>query len=118
MLSEGISTFYAEILRMKDINSAIKDKKNLILVDEIFKGTNAIERISASNQVIDKLKLNNQLFIISTHDFELCNANNISNYHFNETYIDDKISFDYKIKEGKSETKNAIYLLKMANIIE
>jgi len=117
MLSEGISTFYAEILRMKKINQAIKEKKCLILVDEIFKGTNAIERISASNQVIDKLKLNNQLFIISTHDFELCDNKNIINYHFNETYIDDKISFDYKIKEGKSDTKNAIYLLKMADII-
>ena len=43
--------------------------------------------------------------------------NSIINYHFNETYIDDKISFDYKIKEGKSDTKNAIYLLKMADII-
>lgn len=118
MLSEGISTFYAEILRMKDINNAIKEKKNLILVDEIFKGTNASERIDASFKVIDKLNSYNQFFIISTHDFELCNANNITNYHFNETYIDDKISFDYKIKMGKSETKNAIYLLKMANIIE
>ena len=118
MLSEGISTFYAEILRMKDINQAIKEKKNLILVDEIFKGTNAIERIDASFKVIDKLNSFNQFFIISTHDFELCNANNIMNYHFNETYIDNKISFDYKIKMGKSETKNAIYLLKMANIIE
>ncbi len=118
MLSEGISTFYAEILRMKNINNAIKEKKNLILVDEIFKGTNASERIDASFKVIDKLNSYNQFFIISTHDFELCNANNITNYHFNETYIDDKISFDYKIKMGKSETKNAIYLLKMANIIE
>ena len=118
MLSEGISTFYAEILRMKNINNAIKEKKNLILVDEIFKGTNASERIDASFKVIDKLNSYNQFFIISTHDFELCNAKNILNYHFNETYIDDKISFDYKIKEGKSETKNAIYLLKMANIIE
>lgn len=118
MLSEGISTFYAEILRMKAINEAIKDSSNLILVDEIFKGTNAIERIEASFKVIEKLNQYNQTFIISTHDFELCNAKDIKNYHFNETYNDDKISFDYKIKEGKSETKNAIYLLKMANIIE
>ena len=77
-----------------------------------------ISEIDASFKFIDKLNYYNQFFIISTHDFELCNANNILNYHFNETYIDDKISFDYKIKEGKSETKNAIYLLKMANIIE
>ena len=117
MLSEGISTFYAEILRMKKINNAIKENKCLILVDEIFKGTNTNDRINASSQVVDKLNSFKQLFIISTHDFELCELSNIKNFHFNEEYIDDKISFDYKIKPGKSETKNAIYLLKMADII-
>lgn len=117
MLSEGISTFYAEILRMKKINEALNDGRILILVDEIFKGTNAYERISASLKVIDKLNEFNALFIISTHDFELCDANNILNYHFNEEYNDNKISFDYKIKEGKCSSKNALYLLKMSGII-
>ncbi|MBR6071874.1 MAG: hypothetical protein IKP77_03455 [Acholeplasmatales bacterium] len=117
MLQEGISTFYAEILRMKKINNAIKDNKCLILIDEIFKGTNAKDRITASLKVIEKLNNNNQLFIITTHDFELCEAEGILNYHFNEEYNDDKISFDYQIKPGKCETKNAIYLLKMADII-
>ena len=118
LLSEGISTFYAEILRMKAINNAIKENKCLILIDEIFKGTNAYERINASFKVIDKLNSYNAYFIISTHDFELCDANNILNYHFNEEYNDDKISFDYKIKEGKCTSKNALYLLKMTEIIE
>lgn len=119
LLQEGISTFYAEILRMKKMNQAIKTEKCFILVDEIFKGTNAYERISASLKVIDKFNQYNVNFIISTHDFELCDANNISNYHFNEEYSNDnKISFDYKIKSGKSESKNALYLLKMADIID
>lgn len=117
MLSEGISTFYAEILRMKKINEVIVDRKCLILIDEIFKGTNAYERIEASLKVIDKLNHYQALFIISTHDFELCDAKNILNYHFNEEYKDDKIFFDYVIKDGKSNSTNAIYLLKMANII-
>ncbi len=116
MLSEGISTFYAEILRMKKANEAL-NTKSLILIDEIFKGTNAHDRIEASFKVIDKFNEYNKLFIISTHDFELCDAKNILNYHFNEQYNDDKISFDYKIKEGKSETTNALYLLKMSGII-
>ena len=118
MLQEGISTFYAEILRMKKINEAITNDKCLILVDEIFKGTNAYERITASMHVIDKLNLNKALFIISTHDFELCDAKNILNYHFNEEYNDNQISFDYKVKSGKCESRNALYLLKMLNIIE
>lgn len=118
MLQEGVSTFYAEIKRMKKINMAIKEEKCLILVDEIFKGTNAMERIYASNEVINKLNLYKQYFIISTHDFELCDAKNILNYHFEETYIDDKISFDYKLKEGRGIKGNALYLLKMSGIIE
>lgn len=117
MLSEGISTFYAEILRMKRMNEALNNGNVLILVDEIFKGTNAYERISASLRVIEKFNENNALFIISTHDFELCDAKDILNYHFNEEYVDDKITFDYKIKEGKCSSKNALYLLKMSGII-
>ena len=100
-------------------NEGIKKEKSLVLIDEIFKGTNAYERINASFKVIDKFNEYNSLFIISSHDFELCDAKNILNYHFNESYTEDnKLSFDYKIKEGKCETKNALYLLKMANIID
>lgn len=118
MLQEGVSTFYAEIKRMNKINLAIKDSRCLILVDEIFKGTNAIERIEASRKVIEKLNQYNALFIISTHDFELCDTKGITNYHFEENYIEDKISFDYKLKEGPGKKGNALYLLKMSGIID
>lgn len=118
MLQEGVSTFYAEIKRMNKINLAIKDSRCLILVDEIFKGTNAIERIEASRKVIEKLNQYNALFIISTHDFELCDTKGITNYHFEEQYIDDKISFDYKLKMGPGKKGNALYLLKMSGIID
>ena len=117
LLSEGISTFYAEILRMKEINKSIKEGVSLILIDEIFKGTNHDERIKGSLLLIEKLLEHKALFIISTHDFELCDAKGITNYHFSEDYIDDKISFDYKIKKGKSDSKNALYLLHLADII-
>ena len=118
MLTEGVSTFYAEIKRMKLINERIKEEKCLVLVDEIFKGTNAVERIDASKRVIEKLNKYNQSFIISTHDFELCDVSNITNYHFEETYTNDEISFDYKLKEGPLKKGNAIYLLKLSGIIE
>ena len=118
MLSEGISTFYAEILRMKEMMSYYKEEKCLILVDEIFKGTNTLSRIKASEEVILKFENSNCFYIISTHDFELCDIKGIRNCHFNEYYENDKILFDYKIKEGKCETSNAIYLLKMSGIID
>ena len=118
MLSEGVSTFYAEIKRMKLINDRIKNEKCLVLVDEIFKGTNAMERIEASRKVIYKLNDYKQFFIISTHDFELCDTKGIENYHFEESYVDDKITFDYKLKSGPGKKGNAIYLLKLSGIIE
>ena len=86
MLEEGISTFYAEILRMKKINEAIKKGPCLVLIDEIFKGTNLNERLEASFKIIEKLNNNNILFIISTHDLEITEAKGIINYHFNEYY--------------------------------
>jgi DNA mismatch repair ATPase MutS len=118
MLQEGVSTFYAEIKRMKKINQAIKESKCLVLVDEIFKGTNALERIEASKKVIEKLNNYHAIFIIYTHDFELCDTKGITSYHFEENYIDDKISFDYKLKKGPGIKGNALYLLKMSGIIE
>lgn len=118
MLQEGISTFYAEVNRMKNIINNSKDNKSLILIDEIFKGTNAKDRIYAAKQIIKKLNSYNVYFIISTHDFELCEAEEILNYHFDEEYIDDKITFDYKIKEGICQKTNAIYLLKLAGVLD
>ena len=60
----------------------------------------------------------NVLFIITTHDFEICDTENIINYHFMEEYEEEKIKFDYKIKNGRCNKSNALYLLKMAKVIE
>lgn len=68
-VSNGISTFYAEILRIK---SMVEYKKNdmpmLCLIDEIFKGTNSADRIVGASQVIKKLSDDNSMTIVSTHD--------------------------------------------------
>ena len=119
MLQEGISTFYAEIKRMKKIIDTVNvDNNTLVLIDEIFKGTNAKDRIYGSLEIIKTLNEKNVLFIITTHDFEICDAKNILNYHFSEKYFDDKISFDYKIKDGVCSSTNAKFLLKMSGIIK
>ncbi|MGL4950011.1 MAG: MutS-related protein [Anaeroplasmataceae bacterium] len=117
-ISNGISTFYGEILRIKNIVDYIATKKPmLVLIDEIFKGTNTKDRIEGAKAVLSKLHEENILSIITTHDYELCEADNVRNYFFLEHYDNDKILFNYKINEGKSTTRNAIYLLKMAGII-
>lgn len=122
-LSKGISTFYAEILRIRQMVEASKEKQPLFLcIDEIFKGTNSADRITGAAAAIKRLTEPYAITLVTTHDFELCDLkspNNlpIQNYHFEEYYKDDKIHFDFKIKPDRCHTTNAKYLLKMAGIL-
>ena len=122
-IDQGISTFYAEILRIKEMVEYSKlEKTMLVLIDEIFKGTNSVDRIIGAEETIKKLGLPWVSVMVSTHDFELCHlqlqgARKMMNYHFEEYYEEDKILFDYRLKSGISQTKNAQYLLKMAGIM-
>ncbi len=121
-LNEGVSTFYAELKRIKSIiDLAINDDRMIFLIDEIFRGTNSVDRLYGAKCVIAKLCDLKVTGIISTHDLELCELSNsnfrIKNYSFSEFYKDNKIYFDYKIKEGKSRTTNAKHLMEMLGII-
>lgn len=118
-LSSGVSTFYAEIEKIREIVDKNQYHK-FCLIDEIFKGTNTLDRIYGAKKLVEKLESIDEDFIISTHDFELCNITTTINYHFEELYNEDysKISFDYKLKEGPSHSTNAIFLLKSSHIID
>ncbi|WP_249175680.1 MutS family DNA mismatch repair protein, partial [Clostridium tyrobutyricum] len=121
-LAQNISSFYAEILKIKNIVKASKERKNvLFLLDEIFKGTNSIDRHTGAMILISQLSRNGNLGIVSTHDLELGKMadyknSKIKNYHFSEYYTENKIYFDYKLKLGISSTRNAVYLMKLAGI--
>lgn len=116
----GISTFYAELLRIKEIVEANnKGERMIALIDEIFKGTNSNDRIYGAIETVKQLASNNIFTFITTHDFELCELENqvpCTNYHFKEYYQDNKIMFDYLIKKGRCKTTNAKYLLHMVGI--
>ncbi len=121
-LNEGISTFYAELNRIKGIiELASKQSDMLFLIDEIFRGTNSVDRLSGAKAVISKLNDSGVVGIITTHDLELCELTSqfmrIKNFSFSEYYQDKKIHFDYKIKMGKSCTTNAKYLMELVGII-
>ena len=121
-LNEGISTFYAELKRIKKIiDQAHKDPQTLFLIAEIFRGTNSVDRLKGAEGVLKELCKSNVSWMITTHDLEVCNLeyenSNIVNYSFNEHYIDGQIYFDYKVKNGRSLTTNAEYLLKKVGII-
>ncbi len=119
-VAHGISTFYAEILRIKTMAEYKKTGKPMLcLIDEIFKGTNSADRIVGAKGVITGLSGANTMVIVSTHDFELCALTNddgsqVTNHHFEEYYENDQLRFDYKIKAGRCTTTNARAILKMA----
>lgn len=118
-VNNNISTFYGEILRIKAICDYAKtNKPMLVLVDEIFKGTNTKDRIVGATKAIEKLDKENIYSIVTTHDPELCQIEGVKNFHFLEHYENNEIKFDYKIHDGISNTRNAIYLLKLAGIID
>ncbi|MEG0283353.1 MAG: hypothetical protein RR543_01900 [Erysipelotrichales bacterium] len=117
--TQGVSTFYAELNRIKEMVDYIEyNKPMLCLVDEIFKGTNSSDRIYGASKAIEKLNNKNVIAFITTHDSELTKLNNISNYHFEEYYENNEIRFDYTIKNGPSLSRNAKYLLKMVGILD
>jgi len=121
-LAGGISTFYAELLRIKKMMAySRKGRPMLILIDEIFRGTNSADRIIGAREAIRRLTLPHAITIVTTHDFELCGLSKegipIRNAHFEEHYEGDQILFDFKIREGMCTTRNAQYLLRMAGIL-
>ena len=122
-ISQGLSTFYAELLRIKSmIEFSQKKSPMLICIDEIFKGTNSTDRIVGAKEAIRRLTNDWSITLVTTHDFELCdltskNNTPVTNAHFEEYYVDDEIKFDFKLREGRCHTTNAKYLLKMAGII-
>lgn len=123
-VNKGISTFYAELLRIKEMTEYNKYERPMIcLIDEIFKGTNSADRIICATESIKKLSQPWSITLVSTHDFELCNLEsdksiNAVNYHFAEYYQNNEIKFDYNIQEGRCVTTNAKVLLKMVGIVD
>ncbi|HCW53700.1 MAG TPA: DNA mismatch repair protein MutS [Clostridium sp.] len=118
-LEENISSFYAEILRIKLLIEACKNgEKVFFLLDEIFKGTNSKDRHVGASVLIKQLIKYGGVGLVSTHDLELCDLESeiIINYNFREFYEDNKIKFDYVLRKGKSTTQNAIHLMKLAGI--
>ncbi len=120
-LSEGISTFYAELLKISRIVKMAEEKKNMLyLIDEIFRGTNSRDRTDGAYLVLEHLHASHIIGLMSTHDYELCSLaekskQDISYYSFTETY-DDGLKFDYVLNEGVSTSSNARYLMKMLGI--
>jgi hypothetical protein len=110
------SYYFEEVLTMKEmIDNSGNGNANLFLLDELFKGTNTIERISAGKAVLSCLAKANNIVFVSTHDIELTELlkDEYDLYHFSEILDNKTVDFDYKLKGGKLKNRNAIRILQI-----
>jgi len=121
-LLENTSYYLEEVLTIKELIEASENEAPcLFVLDEIFKGTNTIERISGGKGILSYLNRNNSIVFVSTHDIELTKIlknNNYELHHFSEQIIDNKLVFDHKLKSGELKTRNAIKILELYNYPE
>ncbi|MFC3387345.1 hypothetical protein ACFOU0_01875 [Salinicoccus sesuvii] len=115
---EGDSYFISEIKSLKRIMEEVEDFEGNIycIIDEIFKGTNTVERVAAAETVLRYLNQRENVFVIAaTHDMELTELlrDKYAFYHFREHLEGDDIYFDYKLLKGVASTSNAIELLRL-----
>lgn len=131
-LDSGESYYMVEIRALKRIIDAIdgenafgedaikpdgKEAPNRILcfVDEVLRGTNTVERIAASTQIMKYFRDRDVFCFAATHDIELTHLleKEYHNFHFEEDVADGDIHFNYELKEGRATTRNAIKLLEI-----
>ncbi len=120
---DGISYFYAEVKRLKLLLDEAKktDPRPLFfLIDEIFRGTNNIERLKGSAAYIKTLSGMNAAGALATHDLELVKLESeierLKNYHFKENVADGRMTFDYKIQPGPCPTTNALKIMALEGL--
>ncbi len=121
-LEESTSTFYAELKKLKTIIESVNaGEKVFILLDEILRGTNSLDRHTGSKALIRQLMQKKAAAIIATHDLELATdpgayAAHLLNYHFDVQVNDEQLFFDYKLKPGICNSLNASLLMKQIGI--
>ena len=123
-IAKGESYFFNEVQRIKATLQKVSDgKKWLILIDELFKGTNVQDAMKCSSAVIEGLlKIKNSIFILSTHLYEigddLKKHPNIAFNYFETAVEDDQLSFSYQLKEGISNDRLGYLILKKEGVVK
>ena len=123
-IAKGESYFFNEVQRIKNTIYKINDgKKWLVLIDELFKGTNVQDAMKCSLAVIKGLiKIKNSLFILSTHLYEIGDElkqySNISFKYFETNVTDDQLEFSYQLKEGISNDRIGYVILRREKVVE
>lgn len=114
-IEDGDSYFMTEAKSLKRIIESLDPEYPILcILDEIFRGTNTVERINAAVEVLNYMVQRNSLVIAATHDLELTSMteDNFYNYHFQEKIKEHDIEFDYILRKGPCTSRNAIAILK------
>jgi DNA mismatch repair ATPase MutS len=117
-LFDGKSYYFQEVNIMAALLAEVNSPhQNFFVLDEVFKGTNTIERIASAKAILSYLNRNNNVVIVSTHDIELAPMLELEYdlYHFTETIENNELHFDHIIKAGQLRTRNAIKILELSN---
>ncbi len=121
-LEENISSFYAELRRLKAIISGAEaDPKVFLLLDEILRGTNSDDRYTGSVALIKQLTGYRAVAMVATHDLRLAGLekdpqHSIENYHFDVKVNNEELFFDYRLTPGICSSFNASLLMKKMGI--
>ncbi|MTI46521.1 MutS family DNA mismatch repair protein [Sporosalibacterium faouarense] len=113
-LTKGKSFYFTESERIRRmIELSNREYPTLCIVDEMLSGTNSMERVNASEEILRYMIKRNVLVIVATHDLDLAKRlyNDYKCYYFNDNVTKEGLDFDYSIKEGIAVTSNAIKLL-------
>ena len=117
------SYFYAELLRLQSMLKMLRNGENMfVIVDEMLKGTNSIDKLNGSKELIHQLISLKTHGIVATHDLGLTDLvkiypTSIKNECFEVQLNDDELKFDYKLTDGVTRTMNATFLMKKMGII-
>ncbi len=121
---KGESYFFNEVQRIKNTITKITDgRKWLVLIDELFKGTNVQDAMKCSAAVIRGLiRIHSSMFVLSTHLYEIADElkeyPNISFKYFETAVHEDQLAFSYQLKEGISNDRIGYLILKREKVIE
>ena len=121
-VQDGISYFYAEVRRMRQLLDAVEaddDRPVFFLIDEILRGTNNRERLEGSRAIIETLAGSERAAgVLSTHDLDLARIEGAAfrNVHFRDEARGDRMAFDYRLREGPSTTTNALRVMAAAGL--
>ena len=120
-IEEGDSYYVAEIKAIKRIiDYPAHGERVFCILDELLRGTNTVERVAAASTILKEISGYNLICLAATHDIELCRllSDDYRQFHFRENVVGDHMTFDYKIQDGPTKTRNAIKLLSIMGFEE